>query len=174
MSARRLILVVAVAGLAACSKAPPPRPAAPAAAKAPATAAAAAAAAAPAAAAQEYVYSSAGKRDPFRSFLAEIAVERQEKENRCNTPLGRYEIDQMKLVAIITGLEDPVAMVEIPTGVGYTLRRNSCVGKNGGVVTAIRGDEVLITEWIVRADGTRDSTQSVLRLPKQAPLNTEE
>ena len=93
---------------------------------------------------------------------------------RCATPLGRYEVEQLKLVAVVTGLEDPLAMVQAPTGVGYTLRRGACIGKNGGVVAAVRSSEVVISEWAIRADGTRDHTQTVLRLPKQAALNLEE
>ena len=80
----------------------------------------------------------------------------------------------MKLVAVVTGLEDPVAMVEAPTGVGYAVRRGACVGKNGGVVAAVRSGELVVSEWAIRADGTRDRTKTVLRLPKEAALNLEE
>ena len=77
-------------------------------------------------------------------------------------------------MAVVTGLEDPVAMVEAPNGVGYSVRRGACIGKNGGIVAAVRSGEVVVTEWAVRADGTRDRTQTVLRLPKEAALNLEE
>jgi type IV pilus assembly protein PilP len=75
---------------------------------------------------------------------------------------------------VITGLEDPVAMVEAPSGVGYAVRRGACLGKNGGNVAAVRSGEVVVTEFALRADGTRDRTQTVLRLPKEAALNLEE
>ncbi|HET6437353.1 MAG TPA: pilus assembly protein PilP [Anaeromyxobacter sp.] len=135
---------------------------------------AASAAAAPAAKGPEAepAYSGVGKRDPFRSFLAEMGQENA-MATRCRTPLGRYDIEQFKLVAVITGLEDPVAMVEAPTGVGYTVRKGACIGKNGGVVSVIRSGEVVVSEWAVRADGSRDSTQTVIRLPKPE-LTTEE
>ena len=125
-------------------------------------------------AAAEWSYSSAGKRDPFRSFLAEVAESSHAMAQRCPTPLGRFELEQLKLVAVVTGLDDPVAMVEAPNGVGYTLRRGACVGRNGGVISAVRGGEVVVAEWATRADGTRDKTQTVLRLPKEASLNLEE
>ena len=175
MSARFVLLALAALALA-CGDAKPARPAAPA---APATAAAAAAApAAPAepkkSEAPEWAYSSVGKRDPFRSFLSEIERAQGGLATRCATPLGRFELEQMKLVAVVTGLEDPVAMVEAPTGVGYAVRRGACVGKNGGVVAAVRSGELVVSEWAIRADGTRDRTQTVLRLPKEAALNLEE
>jgi type IV pilus assembly protein PilP len=159
--------------VAACGdKKPPPRPAAPA---APAAAGAGAAdKGAEKPAAPEWSYSSVGKRDPFRSFLSEIEGQSRQIRTRCPTPLGRYELEQLQLAAVITGLEDPVAMVQAPTGTGYAVRRGACIGKNGGTVVAVRSGEVVVSEWAIRADGTRDRTQTVLKLPKQASLNVEE
>jgi type IV pilus assembly protein PilP len=122
----------------------------------------------------EWSYSSTGKRDPFRPYLAELGSSTGPVVTRCNTPLGQFELEQLKLVAVITGLADPVAMVEASNGVGYSLRKGACLGKNGGVVAAVRTGEVLVTEWMQRADGTRDRTQTVLKLPKEAALNLEE
>jgi len=177
MTARTLLPLALIAALAACDGAkPPPRPAGPA---VPLGAAPVAAAAAPAPEVKkpvepEWSYSSAGKRDPFRTFLADLEKAQGALTTRCATPLGRFEIEQLKIVAVVTGLEDPVAMVEAPNGVGYSVRRGACIGKNGGVVASIRSGEVVVTEWAVRADGTRDKTQTVLRLPKEAALNLEE
>jgi type IV pilus assembly protein PilP len=54
------------------------------------------------------------------------------------------------------------------------VRRGACIGRNGGTVAAVRTGEVVITEWAIRADGTRDRTQTVIRLPKEAALSLEE
>ena len=122
----------------------------------------------------EMAYSSVGKRDPFKSFLGDLRATTGAVVTRCNTPLGRFELDQLRLVAVITGLADPLAMVEAPTGVGYALRKGACIGKNGGVVATIRAGEVVVTEWAMRADGTREKTETALRLPKEQSLNFEE
>jgi len=170
MSRRPLLLLPALALALACGSSKPV-------AVAPAAAPAAPTAAAPAApdkpAAAEWSYTSVGKRDPFRSFLAELETSGQTGPNRCATPLGRFEIEQLKLVAVITGLDDPVAMVQAPTGIGYSIRRGACIGKNGGVVAAVRSGEVVVSEWAVRADGTRDRTQTLMKLPKQASITQE-
>lgn len=177
MTARLLPLVLAAA-LAACGGSKPaPRSAAAPVIPAPAPASAPAGAASADAkkpAEPEWTYSSAGKRDPFRTFLADVERAQAGLVTRCPTPLGRFEIEQLKVVAVVTGLEDPVAMVEAPNGVGYSVRRGACIGKNGGVVASIRSGEVVVSEWAMRADGTRDRTQTVLRLPKEAALNLEE
>lgn len=171
----RVLLPVALAALAACGDKKPARPAA-AATPAVAPSVVPASAVEPKKAEQpEWSYSSVGKRDPFRSFLLEIdRGQGFSGTTPCSTPLGRFEIEQLRLVAVVTGLEDPVAMVEAPSGVGYAVRRGACIGKNGGSVAAVRSGEVVVSEWSMRADGTRDRTQTVLRLPKEAALNLEE
>jgi type IV pilus assembly protein PilP len=165
-------VVIAVALLAAaCGEKKPATPRA-------APSAASKAAAAPAAPApapeSEVAYSSVGKRDPFKSFLGDLGASVGAVATRCSTPLGRFELDQLRLVAVITGLADPLAMVEAPTGVGYSVRKGACIGKNGGVVATIRTGEVVVTEWAMRADGTREKTETALRLPKDKSLNLEE
>jgi type IV pilus assembly protein PilP len=167
-----LLCTLALAGCKEQKKAPAVRPAAKAAAAAPSPSAAQTAAAQPAV--PQWSYSGAGKRDPFRSFLAEIDATHANASTRCTTPLGRFELEQLKLVAVVTGLADPVAMVETPAGVGYSVRPGMCIGKNGGTVAAVRSGELVVSEWAVRADGTRDKSQTVLRLPKEASLNLEE
>ena len=168
----RTVLVAVTLLAAACGEKKPatPKAAAPAAAR-PAAAPAAPAAAAPDA---EVAYSSVGKRDPFKSFLGDLRSSTGAVATRCNTPLGRFELDQLRLVAVVTGLADPLAMVEAPTGVGYALRKGACIGKNGGVVATIRTGEVVVTEWAMRADGTREKTETALRLPREQSLNLEE
>jgi type IV pilus assembly protein PilP len=123
---------------------------------------------------EEWSYSSAGKRDPFRSYLKELDAPQGGIASRCSTPLGRFDVEQLHLVAVITGLEDPVAMVEAPNGVGYSVRRGSCIGKNGGVISAVRNGELVVSEWAIRADGTRDKSQTVLKLPQDPSLQIEE
>ena len=174
MSRPVLPLLFAAAILAAAcgeKKAAAPKPAAAAAAKPAAAATTAPAAAAPEA---EVAYSSVGKRDPFKSFLGDLRASAGAVVTRCNTPLGRFELDQLRLVAVITGLADPLAMLEAPTGVGYSVHKGACIGKNGGVVAAIRTGEIVVTEWAMRADGTREKTETALRLPKEQSLNLEE
>lgn len=166
------LALVAVLLLAACGdkKPAPARPAAPAAAR-PGPAAAAPAAPAPE---DEPAYSSVGKRDPFKSFLGDLRASTGAVISRCNGPLGQFELDQFRLVAVVTGFADPVAMVEAPNGVGYSIRKGACLGKNGGLVSTIRSGEVVVTEWATRADGAREKTETVLRLPRKDTLNLEE
>ncbi|MEI7745861.1 MAG: pilus assembly protein PilP [Chloroflexota bacterium] len=166
-----IVAVLALLLAAACGE---KKSAAPRATQAAAKAAAAAPAPAAPAPDAEVAYSSVGKRDPFKSFVGDLRATTGAVVTRCSTPLGRFELDQLRLVAVITGLADPLAMVEAPNGVGYSVRKGACIGKNGGVVTTVRTGEVVVTEWAMRADGTREKTETALRLPKEQSLNLEE
>jgi type IV pilus assembly protein PilP len=92
---------------------------------------------------ETYSYSAIGKRDPFRSPLDDLIISHG-SEAQC--PLCKWEIDQLKLVAVVTGTGNPVAMVEDPDGVGHLVRVNTEVGRLAGRVTAIRRDQLVITE----------------------------
>jgi len=131
-------------------EAPPPPPAAPkrAQAETPKDKAAETPVAGPAYA---YSYNPVGKRDPFRSPMEDMAREAPQpglQVTACNEPLCQWDIDQLKLVAVVTGDANPMAMVEDPMGRGHVVRRNTRMGRQGGKVTQILRDEVIITETI--------------------------
>ena len=58
-----------------------------------------------------YSYSAIGKRDPFRSPLDDLIIS---NGSAAQCPLCKWEIDQLKLVAVVTGTGNPVAIVEDP------------------------------------------------------------
>jgi type IV pilus assembly protein PilP len=139
--------------LAGCGEeeydAPPPPAPAPAQA-APAKVAEPAAAAAATASTYTYNYNPVGKRDPFRSPVEESKTDSPQTgpQLACNEPLCQWDIDQLRLVAVVTGDANPMAMVEDPMGRGHIVRRNTRMGRQGGKVTQILRDEVIVTEVI--------------------------
>lgn len=101
-----------------------------------------------------YLYNPVGKRDPFRNLIDEIRAERSSTEKvLCNEPLCGYDLEQLTLVAVVSGDANPVAMVEDPAKVGHVVHRNSRVGKQGGKVTQIQRDCVVVTEYFQTPDG---------------------
>ncbi len=101
-----------------------------------------------------YSYNPVGKRDPFRSPVDEIKTDTTQSgvAQSCNEPLCQWDIDQLKLVAVVTGDANPLAMVEDPVGRGHIVRRNTRMGRQGGKVTQILRTEVVVTEVITTAD----------------------
>jgi len=90
-----------------------------------------------------YVYSPVGKRDPFKSFYKVI---RGPEKHGPGTILTKYEIDQLKLTAIISGISRPRAQVELPDGKGIVIKVGTRIGKNFGRVVRIKNDEVVVAE----------------------------
>jgi type IV pilus assembly protein PilP len=70
-------------------------------------------------------------RDPYRSYLAVLAPPERQRtsQNQRAVTLPQYSIDELKLVAIVTGGDYPRAMVLDPTGKGWVLKRGDFVGR---------------------------------------------
>ena len=101
-------------------------------------------------------------RDPFRSFLVQQQPANKEALNQRKVELAQYSIDELKLVAIVTGADQSRAMFVDPSGKGTVVYKGSFVcrsevvhigGSNGPEyqlnwrVDRIReGDVVLIRE----------------------------
>jgi len=60
-------------------------------------------------------------------------------------PLKKFPADEYKLVAIMTGIGTPTALIRDPKGAAYTIRVDSEVGNEGGVVETITQYEVVVT-----------------------------
>jgi len=91
----------------------------------------------------EYSYNPIGKRDPFRSFTS---IEVVRPDRIVASELQNWELDQLLLVAILWGIDEPVAMVEDPKGKGHIIHHGDLIGKKWGRVTQIKSDEVVVTE----------------------------
>jgi len=101
-------------------------------------------------------------RDPFRSFLVQNPTANKQALNQRKVELSQYSLDELKLVAIVTGGEKASAMFVDPSGKGTVVYRGTFIcrpevvhigGSNGPEyqlnwrVDRIRaGDVVLIRE----------------------------
>lgn len=105
-------------------------------------------------------------RDPFRSFVTElkgkVPVVAQRAVIMPNTP-----IDAMRLIAIISGITQPRAMLVDEKGVGYVTARGDFVGKadvvNGG------GSENIPIALNWRVDRIRENEVVLAREDPSAP-----
>jgi len=163
MSRQALAFICADLLAAACGSPPPPhRRAAP-----------AAAAAAPRPVTDDevkplvpsniYVYSPIGKRDPFQNqaVLRQGFGRAAQNPGRVKTPLEKWSLDQLRLSMTVTGTATPLAMVEDPEHRGWPVRLGDFIGQNGGKVTGIHRDEVVITETITDHSTGRVYPQNV-------------
>jgi len=93
----------------------------------------------------EYTYNPVGKPDPFKPFI-QMTSTKEYSKNAPLSPLQKYEISQLKLVAIIVAPEGNIAMVEDLLGKGFFLKKGTGIGKNDGKVKKILMDKVIIEE----------------------------
>jgi type IV pilus assembly protein PilP len=103
----------------------------------------------------EYAYSPIGKRDPFRAPALDqnnVGVDKVD-DVVCGEPLCQVDLDDLVVVAVVSGDANPLAMVEDRGGVGHIVRRNSKIGRQGGKVTQVLRDCIVVTSFITGPDG---------------------
>ena len=108
-------------------------------------------------------YNPAGRRDPFRPFTLDIRPEVRTQW----TPLQRYELGQLSVVGTVWELSPPRAMVEDSVGMGYIVTVGTPIGRNGGVVTAIEPQRVVVEERVLDFYGKEQINRIVMETPKE-------
>lgn len=95
-----------------------------------------------------YVYDSAGKRDPFEPYRKAkgVVVKRVDIETR--DPLQMYPTDKYSVIGILWEVNKPRAMVRDPDGVVHVVVKNTRIGKNEGYVAVIREGEIVVVETL--------------------------
>jgi len=110
-----------------------------------------------------YVYSPIGKRDPFQnqSVVQQGFGRSAANPGRVKTPLEKWPLDQLKLSLTVTGTAAPMAMVEDPERRGWPVRIGDFIGQNGGKVTGIHREDIVVTETITDHSTGRVYPQNV-------------
>jgi len=106
---------------------------------------------------EDAVYDSVGRRDPFRPPNASATTSTGEA-------LQRYELGQLKLVAVIYDTHDPRAVVEDDEGLGYIVRVGTPIGAHGGEVHEIQQGRVMVKEDAVDYYGEHHPSEVTLEL----------
>ncbi len=167
---KSILLALGAVAVVGCDDGPRPIAAATAPTAAPQATATVEETAAPAAEALAYLYAynPLGKRDPWR-LPEEIAPSRSVDVNReCSEPLCQWDLDQLTLTAVVTGDANPFGMLLDPQGRGHIVRRNTRVGRQGGRVTQILRDGLVVTEYWNQPDGKRASIPKNIRMRQEA------
>ncbi len=117
----------------------------------------------------EYRYIPTGKADPFKPFIQETPPAAKEKERARKTPLTplqKYDLSQLKLVAIIATPEGNIAMVEDVAKKGYFVKKGTEIGRNDGKVTKILKDRIVVEEFYLEPSGQLKKSEVSLFLHK--------
>jgi len=95
-----------------------------------------------------YHYDPMGKIDPFLPLVRDVEgmSEQMMADDGPLTPLQRYTLAELKLVAVIVAGDQSKAMVEDSKGDGYILSKGTLIGNKHGEVAEIKHNEVVIME----------------------------
>lgn len=121
-------------------------------------------------------------RDPFRSY-ARAFRSRAPEEMQRRVIMPSTAVEEMRLIAIVTGTSRPSAMLVDPMGVGHVVERGDYVGRpkviqaTGSVammlnwrVDRIRENELVLTQQDP-SDPTRNALTKVLLLSDELAAN---
>jgi type IV pilus assembly protein PilP len=117
-------------------------------------------------------------RDPFRSNSTSFRAKAPEEMQR-RVVMPTTSVDEMRLIAIVTGMPQPKAMLVDPAGVGYVVQRGDYVGRpkviqaTGSVSMALnwRVDRIRENEVVLTQQDPAEPTRSALT--KIIPLRDE-
>jgi type IV pilus assembly protein PilP len=110
-------------------------------------------------------YDPTGRRDPFRPFTLDIR--RPELVAEQVTPLQRYDLGQLTVVGTIWAMKPARAMIEDSAGMGYIVSIGTPIGRNGGVVTGIEPQRVVVEERVLDFYGNEQVNRIVMETPKE-------
>ena len=110
-------------------------------------------------------------RDPFRSFTG-IFTDRGPRVNvqqAVPAIFGKFSLEELTLIAVVTGDANPRAMFRDPSGLGQVIRRGDYVSKTAARVTKILSDRVVLELAEVTSSGeTRALEKASLVNPEGA------
>jgi type IV pilus assembly protein PilP len=114
---------------------------------------------------ETYTYEVKGRRDPFTSLIA-ITKEKPQRKKGAN-PIENFDVDEIRLSAIVWDNQHYYALVTLPDNKSYTLRKGMTLGLYGGKVEEITRNSVLIREQVKDYRGRPKTKDTLLKLRKE-------
>ena len=113
-------------------------------------------------------YDFAGKKDPFRSYVVVTKAKLPLPPiSEKHLPIQQFEVNQFKVLGIITGLVENRAMVLDPAGKSYVIKDGSLIGPHNGRVQKITPTSIEVTEQYREDSGKIMNRVVKLTLPRK-------
>jgi len=119
----------------------------------------------------DFVENEETNRDPFHSYLRLFTEPHGPvKSRKVPSAFEKSGLEDLTLIAIVSGAEPPRAMFRDGSGYGQTVKRGDFISRNGARVTKILSDRVIveITET-TGAGEPRVVEKAILVNPDEAP-----
>lgn len=108
-------------------------------------------------------YTATDLKDPFVPFLKDEAVAVRKRGPL--SPLEKFDLGELQLVGILTKGNETIALIEDSEGKGYSVKRGVKIGKNGGVISKITKNEIIVVEEYFDLTGRKVTREKTLMLP---------
>lgn len=93
---------------------------------------------------EDFVDNDESNRDPFKSFIR-LFIDRGVTKNRAVPAIfDKFALEELSLIAVVSGDAQPRAMFRDPGGLGQTVKRGDYVSKAGARITKILSDRVIL------------------------------
>jgi type IV pilus assembly protein PilP len=105
-------------------------------------------------------------RNPFQTFIVQRGP--LPGPTRIKGPLECCDIGLFRVLAVISGMDEPKALVLAPDGKRYSVKKGDIMGTREGRVIAIRGKSIIVEEKTIDTKGKLISTEKVeIGLPEE-------
>src|SRR4029077_12684134 len=102
---------------------------------------------------EDFVENDDVNRDPFHSYLRLFVDKGTTRTQKIPAVFEKLGLEELSLIAIITGDSAPRAMFRDPTGLGETVKKGDYISKSGARVTRILSDRVVVEQMETNAKG---------------------
>jgi Tfp pilus assembly protein PilP len=94
---------------------------------------------------EDFAENDDSNRDPFRSYL-DTWIERGPKitQSAVSAIFAKFSLEELTLIAVVSGDANPRAMFRDPTGLGQTVKRGDYLSKSAARITKILSDRVVL------------------------------
>lgn len=112
------------------------------------------------------------KKDPFKPYVVVkippvSLTKRLKRTNRLALPIHSFDVNQFRLIGVITGGKENQAMVTDPNGKGYVIKVGMTIGKNEGRITSITSSGVSVLEQFIDDNGRVRKEYIKINLPRK-------
>jgi Tfp pilus assembly protein PilP len=104
---------------------------------------------------EDFVENDETNRDPFHSYLRLFVDHSTPKNRKIPAVFDKVGLEELTLIAIISGDETPRAMFRDATGFGQAVKKGDFLSRTGARVTKILSDRVIVE--ISETSGTGDT-----------------
>jgi Tfp pilus assembly protein PilP len=121
---------------------------------------------------EDFAENEESNRDPFRSYL-DTWLDRGPKVTVTTVAAlcAKYSLEELALIAVISGDANPRAMFRDPTGLGQVVKRGDYLSKSSARVTKILSDRVVLEMSEMTPGGTTKALErAVLVNPEGTDL----